>query len=50
MPCHRNSAPPHGSRRTIRRDGFNKPDGQKLIALCKERLAELLPLVDQLYY
>ena len=37
-------------RRTIRRDGFNKPNGQKLIALCKERLAELLPLVEQLYY
>lgn len=37
-------------RRTIRRDGFNKPNGQKLIALCKERLEALLPLVDQLYY
>ena len=37
-------------RRTIRRDGFNKPNGQKLIALCKERLEELLPLVEQLYY
>ena len=37
-------------RRTIRRDGLNTPDGQELIALCKKRLEELLPLVDQLYY
>ena len=37
-------------RRTIRRNGLNTPDGQELIALCKERLTELLPLVDQLYY
>ena len=37
-------------RRTIRRNGLNTPDGQELIALCKKRLEELLPLVDQLYY
>ena len=37
-------------RRTIRRNGLNTPDGQELIALCKKRLDELLPLVDQLYY
>ena len=37
-------------RRTIRRDGLNRPDGQELIALCKKRLEELLPRVDQLYY
>ena len=37
-------------RRTIRRDGLNRPDGQELIVLCKKRLDELLPLVDQLYY
>ena len=37
-------------RRTIRRNGLNTPDGQELIALCKQRLSELLPLVDQLYY
>ena len=37
-------------RRTIRRNGLNTPDGQELIALCKARLEELLPLVDQLYY
>jgi uncharacterized protein (TIGR02172 family) len=37
-------------RRTIRRDGLNRPDGQELIALCKKRLDELLPLVDQLHY
>ena len=37
-------------RRTIRRNGLNTPDGQELIALCKQRLNELLPLVDRLYY
>ena len=37
-------------RRTIRRNGLNTPDGQQLIALCKQRLGELLPQVDQLYY
>ena len=37
-------------RRTIRRNGLNTPDGQELIALCKQRLSELLPLVEQLYY
>ena len=37
-------------RRTIRRNGLNTPDGQEVIALCKKRLGELLPLVDQLYY
>ena len=37
-------------RRTIRRNGLNTPDGQELIALCKKRLEELLPLVEQLYY
>ena len=37
-------------RRTIRRNGLNTPDGQELIALCKKRLEELLPLVDRLYY
>ena len=37
-------------RRTIRRNGLNTPDGQELIALCKQRLSELLPLVDRLYY
>ena len=37
-------------RRTIRRNGLNTPDGQELIALCKQRLSELLPQVDQLHY
>ena len=37
-------------RRTIRRNGLNTPDGQEVIALCKKRLEELLPLVDQLHY
>ena len=37
-------------RRTIRRNGLNTPDGQQLISLCKQRLSELLPQVDQLYY
>ena len=37
-------------RRTIRRNGLNTPDGQELIALCKKRLEELLPQVEQLYY
>ena len=37
-------------RRTIRRNGLNTPDGQELIALCKQRLSELLPQVDHLYY
>ncbi len=37
-------------RRTIRRNGLNTPDGQELIALCKQRLDELLPLVEQLDY
>jgi uncharacterized protein (TIGR02172 family) len=37
-------------RRTIRRNGLNTPDGQELIALCKQRLDELLPLVEQLHY
>ena len=37
-------------RRTIRRNGLSTPDGQELIALCKQRLSELLPLVEQLYY
>ena len=37
-------------RRTIRRNGLNTPDGQEVIALCKKRLEELLPLVENLYY
>ena len=37
-------------RRTIRRNGLNTPDGQEVIALCKKRLEELLPTVDQLHY
>ena len=37
-------------RRTIRRNGLNTPDGQELIALCKQRLSELLPQVEQLHY
>ena len=37
-------------RRTIRRNGLNTPEGQELIALCKKRLEELLPMVEQLYY
>ena len=37
-------------RRTIRRDGLNTPDGQQVIALCKQRLEELLPQVEKLYY
>ena len=37
-------------RRTIRRNGFNTSDGQELIALCKQRLSELLPQVEQLHY
>ena len=36
--------------RTIRRNGLNTPDGQELIALCKQRLNELLPQVEQLHY
>ena len=34
----------------IRRNAMDTPLGQKEIALCKQRLAELLPQVDQLYY
>ena len=37
-------------RRTIRRNGLNTPDGQELIAVCKQHLNELLPLVDRLDY
>lgn len=37
-------------RRTIRRNGLNTEDGQELIALCKQRLDELLPLVERLDY
>jgi hypothetical protein len=37
-------------RRTLRRDGLNTPDGREVIALCKQRLDELLPQVEQLYY
>lgn len=37
-------------RRTIRRNGLNTPDGQEVIALCKQRLAELIPQVDRLDY
>ena len=37
-------------RRTIRRNGLNTPDGQELIALCKQRFEELLPQVEHLYY
>ena len=37
-------------RRTIRRNGLNTPDGQELIALCKQRLSELLPQVERLDY
>ena len=37
-------------RRTIRRNGLNTPDGQELIALCRQRLGELLPQVEQLHY
>ena len=37
-------------RRTIRRNGLNTPDGQELISLCKQRLSELLPQVEQLHY
>ena len=37
-------------RRTIRRNGLNTADGQELIALCKQRFEELLPLVDRLDY
>ena len=37
-------------RRTIRRNGLHTPDGQEVIALCKKRLEELLPLVEQLDY
>ena len=37
-------------RRTIRRNGLNTPDGQELIALCRQRLGELLPQVECLYY
>jgi aminoglycoside/choline kinase family phosphotransferase len=37
-------------RRTIRRNGLNTPDGQELIALCKQRFEELLPLVERLDY
>ena len=37
-------------RRTIRRNGLNTPDGQELIALCKKRFEELLPLVERLDY
>ena len=34
----------------IRRNGLETPLGRQEIALCKQRLNELLPLVDQLYY
>ena len=35
-------------RRTIRRNGFGTEDGRATIALCKERLADLLSRVDSL--
>lgn len=35
-------------RRTIRRNGFDTEDGRATIALCKERLADLLSRVDSL--
>ena len=34
----------------IRRNGLETPLGQQEIALCKQRLNELLPQVEQLYY
>ncbi len=37
-------------RRTIRRNGLNTPEGQKVIAHCKRRLTELLAQVDSLCF
>lgn len=37
-------------RRTIRRNGFGTEDGRATIALCKERLADLLSRVDSLNF
>jgi len=37
-------------RREIRRDGFNREDGRKMIEACREALAELLPQVDSLLF
>lgn len=37
-------------RRTIRRNGLNTPDGQKIIENCRQHLAELLSRVDSLLF
>ena len=37
-------------RRSIRRNGLNTPDGQKVIACCREHLADLLSRVDTLVF
>ena len=37
-------------RRSIRRNGLNTEDGQKIIANCRQHLAELLPKVDTLLF
>lgn len=37
-------------RREIRRDGFNREDGRKMIETCRESLVELLPHVDTLVF
>ncbi len=37
-------------RRSIRRNGLNTPDGQKVIECCRRHLAELLPRVDTLLF
>ena len=37
-------------RREIRRDGFKREDGRRLIEICRTRLAELLPRVDTLTF
>lgn len=37
-------------RRTIRRNGLNTPEGQAVIANCRNQLAKLLPVVDTLCF
>lgn len=37
-------------RRTIRRNGLNTPEGQAIIANCREQFAKLLPAVDTLCF
>ena len=37
-------------RRSIRRGGLNQDDGRKLIGICRDTLAELLPRIDSLVF